>query len=547
MMVEEFTTLPHLSEFDGVVPTADLDMDVDFNAFAAQIQSDGSQHALPSPSKARSIGGTTSILDFGDLGMLSASELFQFTASTSAPHKATTQPQWGNTTSPTPVHYDAAATAAAVAATLPAATHFLQPAQGFVGLLPLLSECTSAVEGGADTVLMQCRGATPTNDMDSPVSYVSADALFDERQMDAEGRSSAAVSDIEAISDALSDSDGESSSYGSGLSSAGASPVYGVALSTPHHSTRYSANTTTAKIGVVGAKAVKGGANKCVKEARKGWKCSADFMVKSITGKERIKLVKQGITPPPPGVDGSTLTKATERELRTALRKIRNVQSAQKSRRNQKDYIATLESEAAVREAAMDSLETNVAELAEQNSTLLAQLAQFRRMVTGGGTGTALLMLAVGCGIAMPGGGSGGDGAAMPIAVAAATSFMGGNPSSASFAPAGFQARTLSGLASSDSTNGYGLQAAAAGGAWGWTAGIIAMALVLAVVALVVGLVGTNSVGVVDANNQRRSEGGVVGRGTRQDSSEVEEQPVVELDYTDETDSDDDAVAPVMA
>jgi hypothetical protein len=36
-MVEEFTTLPHLSEFDGVVPTADLDMDVDFNAFAVSV------------------------------------------------------------------------------------------------------------------------------------------------------------------------------------------------------------------------------------------------------------------------------------------------------------------------------------------------------------------------------------------------------------------------------------------------------------------------------------------------------------------------------
>ena len=34
MMVEEFTSLPSLPDLDGVVPTSDLDMNFDFNAFA---------------------------------------------------------------------------------------------------------------------------------------------------------------------------------------------------------------------------------------------------------------------------------------------------------------------------------------------------------------------------------------------------------------------------------------------------------------------------------------------------------------------------------
>lgn len=53
---------------------------------------------------------------------------------------------------------------------------------------------------------------------------------------------------------------------------------------------------------------------------------------------------------PEPGADPATVPKAQERALRTALRKIRNQASAEKSRRNQKDYIITLEEEAAVRQ-----------------------------------------------------------------------------------------------------------------------------------------------------------------------------------------------------
>ena len=53
---------------------------------------------------------------------------------------------------------------------------------------------------------------------------------------------------------------------------------------------------------------------------------------------------------PEPGADPATLPKAQERTLRSALRKIRNKVSAEKSRQNQRDYIVTLEEEAAVRE-----------------------------------------------------------------------------------------------------------------------------------------------------------------------------------------------------
>jgi len=153
------------------------------------------------------------------------------------------------------------------------------------------------------------------------------------------------------------------------------------------------------------------------KKPRKGWKCSCAFLVTSITQRERAKLLKAGVTPPPLGTDPATLTKAQERELRGALRKIRNVASAQKSRRNQKDYIAALEKEAAAKDYAIQSLEGEVEEMVDTNQSLLSQLGELRSLLYGGGAGSssssrtadgsvgsgaggsALLMLAVCCGI----------------------------------------------------------------------------------------------------------------------------------------------------
>jgi len=162
------------------------------------------------------------------------------------------------------------------------------------------------------------------------------------------------------------------------------------------------------------------------KRPRKGWKCSCAFLVASITVRERAKLLKVGVTAPPIGTDPATLTKVQERELRGAIRKIRNVASAQKSRRNQKDYIAALEKEAADRECAIQSLEGEVDTLADTNKTLLSQLGELRSLFYGSSTavarasaaaaaatttvgngvgsgagGTALLMLAVCCGVGL--------------------------------------------------------------------------------------------------------------------------------------------------
>lgn len=151
------------------------------------------------------------------------------------------------------------------------------------------------------------------------------------------------------------------------------------------------------------------------KKPRKGWKCSCAFLVTSITPRERTKLLKAGVAPPPLGTDPATLTKAQERELRGALRKIRNVASAQKSRRNQKDYITALEKEAAAKDHAIESLESEVETMADTNQSLLSQLSELRSLLYGGSSsakasgdsvgggagGTALLMLAVCCGVGL--------------------------------------------------------------------------------------------------------------------------------------------------
>lgn len=84
---------------------------------------------------------------------------------------------------------------------------------------------------------------------------------------------------------------------------------------------------------------------------KKSWKCSAAFLLESISPSERDKLRGKatggGLIVPEPGADPASLSKAEERALRSALRKIRNVASAKKSRLNQKDYIITLERDAA--------------------------------------------------------------------------------------------------------------------------------------------------------------------------------------------------------
>eukprot|EP00039_Didymoeca_costata_P028412 m.20977 g.20977 ORF g.20977 m.20977 type:complete len:411 (-) comp7004_c0_seq1:329-1561(-) len=150
-------------------------------------------------------------------------------------------------------------------------------------------------------------------------------------------------------------------------------------------------DTTTAKRAIRSA------------QPRKKWKCSAAFLLNSITPQERAKLHKQGITAPAAGV--TKISKEKEKVLRQALRKIRNVASAQRSRAAQRDYIGTLKQE---RDAACDKtakLEQKVGNLEDENRTLRQQLEELRTMILGnsivsnGASGGACLFMICVCAV----------------------------------------------------------------------------------------------------------------------------------------------------
>jgi len=117
---------------------------------------------------------------------------------------------------------------------------------------------------------------------------------------------------------------------------------------------------------------------------RGGWKCSAEFLLKSITPEERAQLLKSGLELPPVEASAGSVPKARVASIRKAVRKIRNVKSAQKSRKNQKEYIGQLEASNATLQSA--------------NSSLVEQLASLRALLAGS-NGPALMMVAICCGI----------------------------------------------------------------------------------------------------------------------------------------------------
>lgn len=220
------------------------------------------------------------------------------------------------------------------------------------------------------------------------------------------------------------------------------------------------------------------------------------------------------------------------------MRKIRNVASAQKSRRNQKDYIAALEKEAAAKDYAIQSLEGEVEEMVDTNQSLLSQLGELRSLLYGGGAGSssssrtadgsvgsgaggsALLMLAVCCGIGfsaqdpsttvsaaaagfgfdlgMAAIGSSSTQSSAEDGVYYTTNFSGGDGGGGDggggsvFKPTGFKSRTLQSIAEdydADVAGPSGAAAAgvgAAGGGWMMLAYVaLASVLVLAIVATV--------------------------------------------------------------
>lgn len=166
-------------------------------------------------------------------------------------------------------------------------------------------------------------------------------------------------------------------------------------------------------------------------EPRKRWKCSAQFLLDSITTREREQLKKVGITAPPSGE--TKISKQQEKELRQALRKIRNVASAQKSRRAQKEYIGTLEQQMEEVTERNEQLERKIENLASDNNTLRDQLAELRKMIYGSATGAGipLFMIAACCAVLVG-----------PTSIG--SSIMSSSSSAASsLAPNSFQARTL--------------------------------------------------------------------------------------------------------
>lgn len=132
-------------------------------------------------------------------------------------------------------------------------------------------------------------------------------------------------------------------------------------------------------------------------QPRKKWKCSKEFLLASIEDRERAQLVAKGVPVPARGACPTLVSKAQEAELRKALRRIRNVESAKRSREHQKTHQIELEKSVAEVRVLNDTLASENAALKQQNQTLLQQLALFRKQL--GGDGAALFMVILCCGI----------------------------------------------------------------------------------------------------------------------------------------------------
>ena len=130
---------------------------------------------------------------------------------------------------------------------------------------------------------------------------------------------------------------------------------------------------------------------------RKKWKCSKEFLLASIEDRERTQLTAKGISVPARGACPTSVPKAQEAELRKALRRIRNVESAKRSRAHQKTHQIELEKTVAAVHDTNATLARENAALKQENQTLLQQLAQFRKQL--GGDGAALFMVILCCGI----------------------------------------------------------------------------------------------------------------------------------------------------
>ena len=180
---------------------------------------------------------------------------------------------------------------------------------------------------------------------------------------------------------------------------------------------------------------------------------TSESLVASITLRERALLEGKAVAVPT--VKDLPLTKAEESRLRASLRKIRNKDSAIRSRKKKEVYVAGLEVRVEECTRINVALSSKVTSLEQTNRSLLDQLNDLRRQISlmPNAGGTVMMMVIVCCGLQL--GPDGPDGLS-------AFSSAGPGSSSPTLAPAlGFRSRTLKSVHP-------GLEPV---GAWAWAGG----------------------------------------------------------------------------
>lgn len=111
---------------------------------------------------------------------------------------------------------------------------------------------------------------------------------------------------------------------------------------------------------------------------RSGWKCTSQYLLESLTAKERKTLIARDV--PVPTATTASLSKQEEQTIRKGLRKIRNVASAQQSRLEQKNYIGKLEKTGAAYKKSNAKLAKSNERLLSENRSLRDQVAHWKAL-----------------------------------------------------------------------------------------------------------------------------------------------------------------------
>ncbi len=101
---------------------------------------------------------------------------------------------------------------------------------------------------------------------------------------------------------------------------------------------------------------------------RRPWKCNREWLMSNITEEERQKLLERNISVPKVWKPTMKMTHAKERMIRTALRKVRNVASAQRHRETQRTRVTMLETQLSQRD---DTIRELVARISQLESVIM--------------------------------------------------------------------------------------------------------------------------------------------------------------------------------